>query len=124
MIAIERLVCSATRADERTLLPAGGEERIVDRLDKLVERMARMEKRRMEAREEQRGGDDGWDPETSLLANKENIECGKKRALCSCFWGVISFGSGNSRPACRFLTTIMRHTAQYRFFSSVSRCIY
>ena len=68
MIAIERLVCSATRADERTLLPAGGEERIMDHLDKLVERMARMEKRRMEAREEQRGGD--WDPATSLLANQ------------------------------------------------------
>ena len=73
MIAIERLVCMATRADERTLPPAGGEERIVERLDKLVERMAHMEndkKRRMEACEEQRGGDDGWDPETTLLANK------------------------------------------------------
>ena len=68
MIAIERLVCSATRADERTLLPAGGEERIMDHLDKLVERMAHMEKRRMMAHEEQRGGD--WDPATSLLANK------------------------------------------------------
>ena len=34
MIAIERLVRSATKADERTLLPAGGEERIMDRLEK------------------------------------------------------------------------------------------
>ena len=61
MIAIERLVCSATRADEQTLpMPAGGEERIMDHLDKLVERMAHMEKRRMEAH----SGD--WDPATSL----------------------------------------------------------
>ena len=69
MIAIERLVCSATRADEQTLpMPAGGEERIMDHLDILVARMAHMEKRRMEAHEEQRGGD--WDPATSLLANQ------------------------------------------------------
>ena len=61
MIAIERLVCSATRADEQTLpMPAGGEERIMDHLDKLVARMAHMEKRRMEAH----SGD--WDPATSL----------------------------------------------------------
>ena len=51
MIAIERLVCSATSED--ALLPAGGEERIMDRLDKLVERMARMETRRLEAQQEQ-----------------------------------------------------------------------
>ena len=51
MIAIERLVCSATRADEQILQPARDEERILDRLDKLVGCMADMEKRRMEARE-------------------------------------------------------------------------
>ena len=68
MIAIERLVCNATRADEQTLPMPAGDERIMDHLDKLVERMADMEKRRMEAHEEQRGGD--WDPATSLLANQ------------------------------------------------------
>ena len=68
MIAIERLVCSATRADEQTLPMPAGDERIMDHLDKLVERMAHMEKRRMEAHEEQRGGD--WDSATSLLANQ------------------------------------------------------
>ena len=68
MIAIERLICSATRADEQTLPMPAGDERIMDHLDKLVERMAHMEKRRMEAHEEQRGGD--WDPATSLLANQ------------------------------------------------------
>jgi hypothetical protein len=77
MIAIERLVCNATRADEHmgdrlqrhlTLPMPAGDERIMDHLDKLVERMADMEKRRMEAHEEQRGGD--WDSATSLLANQ------------------------------------------------------
>ena len=58
MIAIERLVCSATRAESP--MPAGGEERIMDYLDKLVARMAHMDKRRMEAQ----SGD--WDPATSL----------------------------------------------------------
>ena len=65
MIAIERLVCSATRSDEQ---PCLSEERIMDHFDKLVGRMAHMEKRRMMAHEEQRGGD--WDPATSLLANQ------------------------------------------------------
>ena len=61
MIAIERLICSATRADEQTLpMPAGGEERIMDHLDILVARMAHMEKRRMEAHSSD------WDPATSL----------------------------------------------------------
>ena len=47
MIAIERFVCNATRDDEWTLLPIRDEELIMDRLDKLVGRMARMEKWRM-----------------------------------------------------------------------------
>ena len=41
-------------------MPAGGEERIMDHLDKLVAHMAHMDKRRMEAQ----SGD--WDPATSL----------------------------------------------------------
>ena len=65
MIAIERLVCNATRSDEQ---PCLSEERIMDHFDKLVGRMAHMEKRRMMAHEEQRGGD--WDSATSLLANQ------------------------------------------------------
>ena len=72
MIAIERLVLAATSADGRTLPPAGGEERILDRLDKLVERMALMEndrQRRMDAGPET-AGDEGWDPATSILANR------------------------------------------------------
>ena len=65
MMAIEKLVSSATWSDEQ---PCLSEERIMDHLDKLVERMAHMEKRRMMAHEEQGGGD--WDPATSLLANQ------------------------------------------------------
>ena len=61
VLGLERLVCNYTRAEGLIpLLPAGGEERIVDRLDKLVERMAHVEKRRMEAGEAQRQEDDDF----------------------------------------------------------------
>ena len=71
-VAMERLVCDATRDDEQPLPPAGGEERIMDRLDILVGRMAHRERRRMQQPEEQRGTEDGndWDARTSLLARR------------------------------------------------------
>ena len=50
------------------MLPIRGDERIIDRLNALVERMAQMEKMR---KEEERRGCDHWDPETSLLATQE-----------------------------------------------------
>ena len=72
--AIERLVCDATgSADKQNLPPVRCDERVMDRLDVLVERMARdTVERRMEAPEEQRGdeSDDSFDPNTSMLANK------------------------------------------------------
>ena len=87
MIAIERLVLAATSADERTLHPPGDEERIVDRLDKLVGRMAHMEndkKRGMDACDymfPKTAGDDSWDPQKSLLASKEMHELMNSRCF-------------------------------------------
>ena len=68
--ALTRMVLRATRTDERTLQPATDATQLMDHIDQLIGRMIVEEQRRMEAREEQRGGDDFWDPETSLLANK------------------------------------------------------
>ena len=69
MIAIEALVTRATdqTRDHPPLLPITGDERIIDRLNALVERMAQMEK----MKEEERRGRDHWDPETSVLASQE-----------------------------------------------------
>ena len=74
MIAIEALVTRATTSpaqsrDYPPLLPIRGDERIIDRLNALVERMAQMEKMRNE--EERQRTDDHWDPETSLLATQQ-----------------------------------------------------
>ena len=60
MMALEKLVSTATYSDEQ---PCLSEERIVDHLDTLVVLMANMVKRRMMTQ-----GD--WDPATSLLANQ------------------------------------------------------
>ena len=72
MIAIEALVTGATTkpwSPYPPLLPIKGDERIIDRLNALVERMAQMEKMK---EEEQIGCvTDHWDPETSFLATQQ-----------------------------------------------------
>ena len=74
VLGLERLVCNYTRAEGLIpLLPAGGEERIADRLDKLVERMAHVEKKRMEAGEAQRQEDDDFMNSTLATRGMHNL---------------------------------------------------
>ena len=72
MIAIEALVTGATTEPWSPIppfVPIKSDERIMDRLNALVERMAQMEKMK---EEEQIGCvTDHWDPETSFLATQQ-----------------------------------------------------
>ena len=76
MLAIEQLVRKVTDADDQTLPPPEDEEKIMDRLNKLIRRMDRLEQRRIAAHQEHQDfvHSSGYNPETSWLAN-EGTHC-------------------------------------------------